>query len=82
MKFQVATLAAFLFGSAVSQYNTNTAGTTLPTVPSVNTYVPAPVDNVAVPDFPTADVLKLTLGSTDRKSTEKNIRSTIGEASQ
>lgn len=68
MKF-AAVVFGYLLGSAVTQYTVSTKEAVLPTTPEVNTYVPKAPQTIAVPTFPNAEVLKLTLGSTDGATT-------------
>lgn len=79
-----ALLGVFLFGSAVAQngYNVNVGSANLPTIPQVQTYVPTVTQDVQVPKYPSADLLKLILGSTNSRVTETNTKNTISSAQQ
>lgn len=65
-----------LFGSAVSQYSSGSGVV----VTGPKTTTTTTVTKVAVPDFPTANVLSLGVGSTNEAVTESTIKTVIGNA--
>lgn len=84
MKFQL--LLAALLGAVFTQkgYDVgSTASVTLPTSPSVTndaSDIKSGPSQIAVPTFPTADLLKLNGGSTNTQVTKENVGGTIDEA--